>query len=59
MPYAEALTGILDDGQFIGHFNTDRWKEAVNNAFVAYCSGDYASIDEAMEDLNTELNGIL
>lgn len=59
MPYAEVLTGILENGQFIGSFNTDRWKEAVNNTFVAYCSGDYASIDEAMEDLNTELNGIL
>ena len=59
MPYAEVLTGILEDGQFIGSFNTDRWKEAVNNTFVAYCSGDYASVDEAMEHLNTELNGIL
>ena len=59
MPYTKVLVEILDNAQFIGTFNTDRLKETVNDTFVGYCSGDYASIDEAMEDLNTKLNAIL
>lgn len=59
MPYTKVLVDILDNAQFIGTFNTDRLKETVNDTFVGYCSGDYASIDEAMEDLNTKLNAIL
>ena len=59
VPYADVLVGILDQGQFIGNFNTDRLKETINNTFVSYCSGEYGSLDEAMEDMNTKLNGIL
>ena len=59
VPYAKVLTDILEDAQFIGEFNTDRLKEAVNNTFVGYCSGDFGSVDEAMEELNTKLNAIL
>ena len=39
VPYADVLVGILDQGQFIGNFNTDRLKETINNTFVSYCSG--------------------
>lgn len=59
MPYTSVLLDILEDAQFIGYFNTDRLKEAVNNTFEEYCSGNYASVDEAMEILNTRLNEIL
>lgn len=59
MPYTKVLVDILDNAQFIGTFNTDRLKETVNDTFVGYCSGDYASVDEAMNDLNTKLNAIL
>ena len=59
VPYADILVGILDQGQFIGSFNTDRLKETINNTFVAYCSGKYDSIDAAMTDMNEKLNGIL
>ena len=59
VPYAKVLTDILEDAQFIGEFNTDRLKEAVNDTFVGYCSGDFGSVDEAMEELNTKLNAIL
>ena len=59
MPYTKVLVDILDQAQFIGTFNTDRLKETVNDTFVGYCSGDYASVDEAVEDLNTKLNAIL
>lgn len=59
MPYTKVLVDILDQAQFIGTFNTDRLKETVNDTFVGYCSGDYASVDEAVEELNTKLNAIL
>lgn len=59
VPYAAVLTDILENAQFIGAFNTDRLKEAVNDTFVGYCSGDFASVDEAMVELNTKLNAIL
>lgn len=58
MPYTSILTDILGNAQFIGYFNTDRLKEAVNNTFVDYCSGKYSTIDEAMSDLNTKLDAI-
>ena len=58
MPYAGVLVDILDDAQFIGNFNTERVKEAVNDVFLTYCNADYTSVDEALMDLNTRLNGI-
>lgn len=59
MPYTSVLLDILENAQFIGYFNTDRLKETVNAVFEEYCSGNYASIDEALETLNTQLNDIL
>jgi len=59
MPYTKVLVDILGDAQFIGPFNTDRLKEAVNGTFEEYCSGNFGSVDEAMEDLNNKLNAIL
>ncbi len=56
-PYAEPLVGILDSAQFIGYFNTDVFKETINNVFTDYCTGGiYASVDEAMADLNAKLS---
>lgn len=59
MPYTEVLVDILGNAQFIGEFNSDRLKEVVNDVFVQYCSGNYSSIDDAMNDMNTRLNSIL
>lgn len=57
MPFLEPLVGILDDAQFIGYFNTDVFKETVNNVFTDYCTGGiYGSVDEALIDLNTKCN---
>lgn len=56
MPFAKVLIDILDKGQYIGKFNTDIVKEAVNNTFVDYCSGQYSSLDAALETLQGELN---
>lgn len=55
-PYAKPLVGILDGGQFIGHFNTDVFKENVNNVFSAYCKGQYDSADAALKELEETLN---
>lgn len=54
--YAKPLAPILDGGQFIGLFNTDVFKENVNNVFSAYCKGKYDSADAALKELEKELN---
>lgn len=55
-PYAEPLVGILDGGQFIGLFNTDIFKETVNNVFSSYCKDGYDSVDAALADLEKQCN---
>lgn len=59
MPYMQVLVNILDKSQYIGHFNTDVFKETINNVFVDYCSGIYSSVDEALIDLEDKLNSSL
>ena len=56
MPFAAPLVGILDDAQFIGYFNTDQFKEAVNNTFVDLVMGTIPSVDEALASLEEHLN---
>lgn len=55
-PYAEPLVGILDGAQFIGLFNTDVFKENVNDIFSGYISGKYDSVDQALEKLEKKCN---
>ena len=55
-PYAEPLVGILDGAQFIGFFNTDTFKENVNNVFSGYAAGNYDSVDDALADLESTCN---
>ena len=57
-PYAEPLVGILDGAQYIGPFNTDVFKEKVNEAFSAYCKGGQ-NTDECLADLEKTLNKAL
>lgn len=58
-PYSKPLVGILENSQFIGPFNTDRFKEVVNAVFTDYCTGGiYGSVDEALSDMETKLNEI-
>ena len=54
--YAAPLIPILEGGQFIGMFNTDVFKENVNNVFSAYCKGQYDSADAALKELEDNLN---
>ena len=56
MPFAAPLAGILEDAQFIGYFNTDQFKEAVNNTFVDLVMGTIPSVDEALVSLEEHLN---
>lgn len=56
MPFAKPLVGILDDARFIGYFNTDQFKEAVNNMFVDLVMGTTPSVDEALISLEEHLN---
>ena len=55
-PYAEPLVGILSDAQFIGNFNTDIFKECVNESFSAYCKGEAGTTDECLAALEKTLN---
>ena len=59
MPYAEPLIGILDNSQFIGLFNTDQFKETVNNTFSSLVAGKIGSTDEALATMEQKLNKIL
>lgn len=59
MPYVAPLLDILDDSQFIGYFNTDLLKEKVNQTFQKLVNGDYADVDQALAEMEQQLNGIL
>lgn len=59
MPYAEPLVKILDKSQFIGHFNTDQFKEKVNATFQKLVRGDIKNVDQALITMEKELNGII
>jgi len=59
MPFAAPLVKILDKAQYIGNFNTEIFKEAINTTFVDYCSGKYISVDEALKKLEEDLNSNL
>ena len=57
MPHVVPLLGILKDGQYIGHFNTDVFKEAVNNMFVELCTTNtYPTVKDALTELENKLN---
>jgi multiple sugar transport system substrate-binding protein len=56
MPFMKPLVGILDKAQYIGYFNTDVFKETINNVFVDYCTGLYPSVDDALKKLESDLN---
>ena len=59
-PYAEPLIDILDKGEFIGYFNTDEFKEVINNVFTDYVTGGiYDSAEDALADMEKKLNEIL
>ena len=57
-PYAKPLVDILEYGQFIGFFNTDRLKECISNAIIGYAQGEFASVEEAVADLEAKCNEI-
>ena len=59
MPYLGVLIDILDGSQFIGYFNTDEFKESINNTFVDLSMGKHATVEEALKSLNETLNSIL
>ena len=56
MPYAEPLVGILDKAVFIGLFNTDIYKEEINNNFQAFVSGKYKTAADALKALDADIN---
>lgn len=57
MPHVAPLLDILKNGQYIGHFNTDVFKEAVNNMFVELCTTtNYPSIKDGLAELEKNLN---
>lgn len=59
MPFAAPLIDILENAQFIGHFNTDQFKEQINNTFTDFVSGKITNVDDALAQMETNLNNIL
>ena len=57
-PYAKPLVDVLEYGQFIGFFNTDRLKECISNAIIGYAQGEFKTVDEAVADLEAKCNAI-
>ncbi|QIK69413.1 extracellular solute-binding protein [Erysipelothrix sp. HDW6C] len=56
MPYVEPLVSVLDKAQFIGYFNTDVFKEAINEVFQEYEAGHYGSVEDALKAIEAKLN---
>ncbi len=57
MPHVKFLIDILPNGRYLGHFNTDVFKESINNMFVELCTtATYASVADALAVLETQLN---
>ena len=56
MPFAAPLVGILDSAVFIGPFNTDIYKETINNNFQAFVSGKYKTAADALKALDADMN---
>lgn len=59
MPYAAPLLDILENSQFIGYFNTDLFKEKVNQTFQKLVNGDIPDVDSALVELEKQLNTII
>ena len=56
MEFAAPLVDILEYGHFIGYFNTDVYKEEINDMFVKLNSSTYTTVDEALAALEKSLN---
>lgn len=56
VPFSKPLLDILEYSHFIGNFNTERIKEAINNTFVDLNNGDYKTVEEACKAIENELN---
>ena len=61
--YLEAMThvtfmiDILPNGQYLGHFNTDVFKENINNMFIELCTaGENPDVKGALMSLEERLN---
>jgi multiple sugar transport system substrate-binding protein len=58
LPYMAPLIEILPYAKFIGPFNTDVLKEAVQDVFLSLChkDGKYASVSAALAALEKRVN---
>lgn len=58
MPYAAPILDMLGDGQYMGSFNTDVFKQAVNGAFIELVrdTGKYSGVEEALADIESTIN---
>lgn len=57
MPYTKPILDIQANGQYMGNFNTDLFKQTLNGAFVELVNGDkYASVEEMLQDVQDTMN---
>ena len=60
MPQVAFLLDILPQGEYLGHFNTDVFKENINNMFIELATaGEGADVEAALLALETKLNSEL
>jgi len=60
MPHVKPLIDILPEGQYLGYFNTDVFKENINNTFIELTTTDtYATVADALAALEKKLNADL
>lgn len=57
MPYTKPILDIQANGQYMGNFNTDLFKQTLNGAFTELVSSNkYASVEEALQDVQDTMN---
>lgn len=57
MPYTKPILDIQANGQYMGSFNTDLFKQTLNGAFTELVTSDkYASVEAMLQDVQDTMN---
>lgn len=57
MPYTKPILDIQANGQYMGNFNTDLFKQTLGGAFTELVKGNkYAGVEEMLQDVQDTMN---